>query len=209
MNNSLIKHGEWYREPTTGVLSFDLNERHWNYTYRPRPATGKWRPEHRPQDGSFVNAERPFPCPLGTYCITGVAVNTSAKKNFSTPQDCFKGFFCPSGSISPEGNGPCPTGYYCPTAIDAVICPQGHFCPGTGNVEPIICNPGSYNPLFGQSQCTLCPKAHICPDWGMYEPEICPAGYVCPDRGQSAPVSMCPAGYICNDGTVLSAVPTV
>ena len=122
--------------------------------------------------------------------------------NFTTPQPCFSGFFCPRGSITPQGNGPCPTGYYCPTPTDAYICPAGSFCPKTGNVRPRPCLPGSYNPLRQRSFCTLCPPGHICPTWGMLEPEICPPGFVCIDSGSSMPAIQCPPGYYCPVGTM-------
>ena len=65
-------------------------------------------------EDNLLLAERPFPCPMGMYCKTGAVHNLSIPKNFSHLQKCIDGFFCPFGSSSPEGTGPCPTGYYCP-----------------------------------------------------------------------------------------------
>ena len=145
--------------------------------------------------------EQPFPCPVGHYCRPGVATAAPTPKNFSTPQRCFEGFFCPRGSSSPEGSGPCPTGYYCPGGEEAVPCPEGHHCPGAGNVEPRSCYPGTFNPSAMQSSCALCPAGHVCPEWGQLRPEPCPPGFVCDSLGLSTPAVLCPAGYYCEEGT--------
>ncbi len=149
-----------------------------------------------------VIAEAPWPCPIGFYCRTGVTSQISIPKNFSTPQRCFDGFFCPRGSGNPEGTGPCPTGYFCPTQLDAIVCPRGHYCPGVGNRAPVECYPGTYNPFEGQGNCTVCPTGHVCPGWGGLLPELCPGGYVCMSLGLSFPVVMCPQGYYCGEGTL-------
>ena len=146
-------------------------------------------------------AERPRPCPLGTYCRAGVATNISEYRNFSTPQSCFGGYFCPRGSASPQGSGPCPTGFYCPTHSDAYICPTGAMCPDVANAKPRPCIPGTYNPLRQQGNCSLCPPGHVCPRWGMREPELCPAGFVCNEFGLPQPAVVCPSGYMCAKGT--------
>jgi hypothetical protein len=147
-------------------------------------------------------AEAPLPCPIGHYCRAGAGAQTPIPKNFSTPQRCFDGFFCPRGSKSPEGAGPCPTGFFCPTQLDAIQCPSGHYCPGVGNRGPIECYPGTYNPFEGRSNCTVCPTGHVCPGWGSLLPEICPAGFVCQALGLSLPIIQCPQGYICGEGTL-------
>ena len=59
-----------------------------------------------------IYAPVPFPCPIGTYCRAGASSPVSIPSNFSTPQRCFDGHFCPAGSHSPEGSGPCPTGHF-------------------------------------------------------------------------------------------------
>ena len=166
-------------------------------------------------DNETLLAEMPFPCPIGTYCRTGATHNDTVQRNFSRPQKCLDGFFCPFGSNSPEGSGPCPTGFYCPrrtekngplqkqqvTLYEAIVCPEGMYCPGVGNTGPIDCYPGTYNPFKGQSNCTTCPSGHICPGWKRTQPLICPAGFVCMSEGLSAPVVQCPAGYFCRAGT--------
>jgi hypothetical protein len=108
-------------------------------------------------------AEQPFPCPMGHYCRAGVAAPEPIPKNFSHPQKCFDGFFCPRGSHSPEGTGACPTGYFCPTQTEAYICPVGQYCSGIGNMKPKDCYPGTFNPIVGQSNCTVCTSGHVCP----------------------------------------------
>lgn len=202
----------WYEDYVTGSVLFNSSTYDWSYHDWPYPAVGtsriQWPPT--PQcDGNdcfpgseAVLAESPFPCPIGHYCRSGATSQISIPKNFSTPQRCFDGFFCPRGSISPEGSGPCPTGYFCPTQLDAVICPQGHYCPGVGNSYPLECYPGTFNPFDGRSNCTVCPTGHICPSWGTLLPELCPAGFVCMALGLSFPVVLCPQGYFCDPGTL-------
>ena len=170
------------------------------------------------EDNSMLLAERPFPCPLGMYCKTGAVSNISVPKNFSHPQRCMDGFFCPFGSGTPEGTGPCPTGYYCGLKLtetiaqqrlqrqkipiyEATLCPAGMYCPGVGVTSPKPCYPGTYNPFVGQSNCTTCPTGHVCPGWNRKTAEMCPAGFVCMAEGLSKPAVQCPAGYFCLNGT--------
>jgi hypothetical protein len=147
--------GAWTEDYTTGVVWFDegIYAKHglWNYKIWPfdniTRANGQSRvlwPPSSQCDGetcfpgtTHVLAEAPFPCPIGHYCRSGVVTQTPIPKNFSTPQRCFDGFFCPRGSISPEGQGPCPNGYFCPTQLDAMICPIGQYCPGVGYRAPL------------------------------------------------------------------------
>ena len=125
----------WTLDNVTGVVSFVPTSSSWAYTTWPLPAVGSSRPSNPPEfqcDGLVcaggtqnVLAEAPFPCPIGHYCRAGVGTQIPVPKNFSTPQRCFDGFFCPRGSVSPEGQGPCPNGYFCPTQLDAIVCPPG------------------------------------------------------------------------------------
>lgn len=207
--------GLWVRSNETGFVTFNATARSWPIVPRPGQASGSVQADIPPDKslclenprrcitGSLdLNAESPMPCPLGHYCKAGVATDVSVPKNFSTPQRCFDGFFCPRGSATPEGSGGCPTGHFCPSQTDAVPCPAGHYCPGVGNLHPVECYPGTYNPYMGQSNCTLCPTGHICPGWGRERPELCPAGFVCMSLGLSAPVLQCPQGYWCGEGTM-------
>jgi hypothetical protein len=208
----VLDRDEWQLMAEYGLLSFDASKRGWEIILRPYPEEGFHLLENPPRSFDrlglrhlhHVYAERPHPCPLGYYCRAGVAVNMTqgTARNFSAPQRCYDGFFCPRGSSTPEGRGPCPTGHYCPTPTDAYICPVGHYCPEVGNTRPLECYPGTYNPLLKQSNCTLCPPGHICPSWGMTEPEICPAGFVCIESGLPEPVVMCPPGFYCEAGTL-------
>lgn len=202
----------WYLNNVTGVVSFNSSLFNYSYHAWPAPAVGASRAQAPPAltcDGlvcaggtTAVLAEAPLPCPIGHYCRSGVVTEIPIPKNFSSPQRCFDGYFCPRGSTSPEGAGPCPNGYFCPNQLDAIICPPGHYCPGVGNRDPIECYPGTYNPFEGMANCTVCPTGHICPGWGLLLPEPCPAGFVCMSLGLSYPVVVCPAGYRCAEGTL-------
>ncbi|KAK7253707.1 hypothetical protein SO694_00002342 [Aureococcus anophagefferens] len=209
---AFANNSEYERDAETGVVYLVPPRRDWRLDRRSLPETGTYAPgihPPRPFDASrpmsssrAVLAELPFPCPPGTYCARGASSPVSIPGNFSTPQRCFDGYFCPAGSGSPEGEGPCPTGHFCPTQMLAVACPLGHHCPGVGNTFPRECVPGTYNGLAGMSNCTLCPTGHICPGWTRVAPEICPAGFVCSSLGLSMPVLTCPEGYFCPKGTL-------
>ena len=126
---------QWIEDFVTGVVTFNESSIDWSYKPWPAPAVGESRPNHPPErhcDGlvcsggtTGVLAEAPFPCPIGHFCRAGAGTQIPVPKNFSTPQRCIDGFFCPRGSTHPEGSGPCPNGYFCPTQLDAIICPQG------------------------------------------------------------------------------------
>eukprot|EP01029_Cantina_marsupialis_P013337 TRINITY_DN2955_c0_g4_i10.p1 TRINITY_DN2955_c0_g4~~TRINITY_DN2955_c0_g4_i10.p1 ORF type:complete len:1670 (+),score=351.95 TRINITY_DN2955_c0_g4_i10:496-5010(+) len=177
--------GEWVEDPDTLMLTFVPSSRTWAFVDRVLPETGQSRAEHPPSTENLpLKGERPFPCPIGYYCLPGVATPNPQVKNFSTPQKCFNGFYCPIGSTTPEGDGPCTTGHYCPDDVTSIPCPIGHFCPKVGNIRALECRPGTYNPLTMQSKCVLCPPGHICPGWGRTEPDICPAGFVCMEPGE-------------------------
>ena len=201
---------EWLLNNQSGALTFITSSRTWelrnrsNYPLLDQSASGLTRSEHPPL--VTTNAERPFPCPIGYFCGLGVSDPVPVSKNFSTPQKCFDGFFCPHGSSTAEGKGPCPTGFYCPTDTEAIPCPAAHYCAGVGNTRPKPCYPGTYNPVRAQSNCTLCPQGHICPNTSMAEPVICPAGFVCASRGLPVPVIECPAGHFCVEGTFIRDV---
>lgn len=205
-------NSEYTTDKETQLVSFLDTNRAWTLIPRIAPAVGSRRIEHPPNETSCdyrlcvensvrLLAERPYACPVGMYCKRGVAQQQLRAKNFSTPQKCFQGFFCPRGSSTPEGQGPCPSGHYCPTDVDAVVCPAGQYCPGVGNVRPRDCYPGTYNPIPKQSNCTLCPSGYVCPQWKMLAPVLCPAGFVCISTGLSSPALLCPPGYVCALGT--------
>jgi len=151
----------------------------------------------------YEDADRPLPCPEGTYCTFGTVSNITETLNFTTPQQCFSGFYCPSGSQSPQGAGMCPPGYYCPMAI-AIACPAGSYCEGFGNSQPTLCQPGTYNPLQAQASCKLSEPGTISPGLGRVQPMACPPGFVCNTSGGALPAARCPRGFFCLLGTKTS-----
>jgi len=192
---------EWNLDNITGVVTASIvNVGAWDYMSRESPATG-WRRIFHPPDHANVKAQQPFPCELGRYCRVGVSTTEHIKGDYSTPQLCHEGHFCPRGSISAEGSGACPPGFYCSTPNLAIACDVGHYCPGTGNTFPLPCFPGSYSNSAGQSSCNLCEIGYQCPGWGRIEPEPCQLGYVCDQPGLSIPEKPCPSGYYCEAGT--------
>lgn len=149
----------------------------------------------------FSIAERPLPCPFGMYCMAGVVSEASIAYNFSTPQQCYSGYVCEAGSITPQGTGPCPPGHYCPVG-EQLICPKRMYCPGVANSEPKPCLPGEYNFEFGRSSCRKCPKGTVCPGFARELPEVCTPGFVCDTEGLAVAGTRCPAGHYCLENTV-------
>ncbi|KAK1742182.1 IPT/TIG domain-containing protein, partial [Skeletonema marinoi] len=199
----------WHLDEESGVPTAAMERSLWDYIPRVSPATGLRRFFHPPIDRK-VKAGQPLPCPVSYFCRKGVKTHHHVEGDYSTPQTCLEGHFCPRGSISPEGSGPCREGHYCPdnfVSLSSVViplaipCDIGHYCPGTGNPYPRQCFPGSYNPTTGRSTCILCEIGRQCPEWGMSEPELCEAGFVCDIEGISIPTKLCPGGYICEEGT--------
>ena len=151
---------------------------------------------------NFVVAERPLPCPFGMYCTAGVVSSASIVHNFSTPQQCYAGYVCEPGSMTPQGTGPCPPGHYCPPG-QQLRCPnKGVYCPGVANTEPKPCLPGEYNSEYGQQTCKKCPKGTICPGFARELPEVCTPGFVCDTEGLAVAGTRCPAGHYCLENTV-------
>ena len=191
---------DWNINIHSGKVVQNLDESLWKKSKRQLPATGSSTVDHIPANKNLL-AEQPIPCPLGYYCMSGVSTNVSMAANFSTPQACINGYFCPRGSSVPQGSGPCPTGNFCPTVSLAIICPIGHYCPGVGNIEPLRCYPGSFAPIQGMSNCLPCEIGHVCPSIGLSRPELCPEGFVCDTNGLSVAFKTCPPGFFCDNGT--------
>ena len=149
----------------------------------------------------FTVAERPLPCPFGMYCTAGVVSSASIAYNFTTPQQCYAGYVCEPGSITPQGVGPCPPGHYCPPG-QQLRCPKRMYCPGVANAEPKPCLPGEYNSDYGKDSCQKCPKGTICPGFAREAPEVCTPGFVCDTEGLAVAGTRCPAGHYCLENTV-------
>jgi DNA-binding beta-propeller fold protein YncE len=64
---------------------------------------------------------------------------------------CDAGVYCPAGSSSRAGRGPCPAGFYCQQGADRVPCPPGVFCPaGSSSAAGAgLCNPGMCGDALG------------------------------------------------------------
>lgn len=88
-------------------------------------------------------------------------------------------------------------------------CTAGYYCPGTGNVNPIICDKGNYSDT-GASVCTTCEAGYYCDlnatsQTYMYSDRICPAGLECPPGMTRAPnlvQDKCRKGHYCPKGDV-------
>eukprot|EP00931_Biecheleriopsis_adriatica_P048079 TRINITY_DN27768_c0_g1_i1.p1 TRINITY_DN27768_c0_g1~~TRINITY_DN27768_c0_g1_i1.p1 ORF type:complete len:5619 (+),score=1069.33 TRINITY_DN27768_c0_g1_i1:1474-16857(+) len=154
---------------------------------------------------------KPRQCPPGLHCFQQVQAQNPKPNNFSTPQPCFQGFFCPSGSTSPYGAGACPLGRYCPTPRHTgIVCPERYMCgPYPGNTEPVPCPVGTFNPWLGQWNCTVCLEGGVCPRSRLRLPLPCPCGYECSVRGTTRAFSLCPAGLMCDEGVATPIEPSV
>lgn len=168
-----------------------------------------------------------YACPPGTYsfsydltkpeecsiCPAGRACSWATGFNFSEPQFCAQGHFCPAGTPSPL-SFPCPPGTYSnssdlTSAAECDVCPEGHYCVGGESGPHAACPPGfycpmgtrfaeefpcpqsTYNPLFGQAStdsCLNCTQGHFC-EKGFSQPEACPEGTYMP-YGVSSIITM-------------------
>jgi len=154
---------------------------------------------------------KPRVCPPGLSCYEGAAALNPKSHNFTTPQPCFQGHFCPVGSATPYGAGACPLGKYCPTPRHSgVMCPERYMCgPNLANTEPIACPAGTFNPWTGQWNCTVCLEGGICPHTRLRMPLPCPCGFECSQRGMTRASSMCPAGFTCDENVATTVEPAV
>ncbi|GFH60968.1 hypothetical protein CTEN210_17444 [Chaetoceros tenuissimus] len=202
MSSSLLHSSDWIVDKKTGVATIRRGESEFEIYNRSLPESGMFTIEHFP--GKVVQAEQPIVCSIGFYCLEGVSSPFSRVGDFSTPQPCFDGYFCPRGSWSPQGSGPCKSGFFCPSDRTAVECPIGHFCPGVANVKPTPCLPGTFANATGMAVCHLCEVGHICPNSTMTTPVLCPEGYICDSKGLSIPDKPCTPGFICHIGTSTS-----
>ncbi|TSQ58043.1 Sodium channel subunit beta-3 [Bagarius yarrelli] len=136
------------------------------------------------------------PCPAGYFC----------QGLFEPSGQCQEGYYCSSGSISPNTTG------YKMNSTGNNLCPPGHYCPaGTG--YPLPCPPGTFSSSPGLSmveKCLSCPPGYFCDQPAMANVSdalLCDAGYICVGGSRSArPVDglegyICPNGYSCPIGT--------
>jgi hypothetical protein len=120
---------------------------------------------------------RPYPCPPGTYCLSGTGFRDVLEGNFSHPQPCIAGFYCESGTQSARGTGVCPKGFFCPkgTSIPQPT-PTGHFTKYEGSIKSTVCLPGFYAPTIESKECYPCPPGAECLEEGLSETSLCPPG---------------------------------
>ena len=145
---------------------------------------GSYCPQEQLEDGSYVGAIHPRPCPPGTF---------SGKPNRSQCEDCIAGTFCPL-----------------PGMTKGLTCPVGYYCPG-GATEPSACSRGHYNDLTAStaiSDCKQCDIGFYCDSAGMANGIECPDGYNCYEQGIVNPlleevcdaVGVCTNKYACEKG---------
>ena len=120
---------------------------------------------------------RPYPCPPGTFCLSGVGSDIIMLGNFHHAQPCTEGFFCEAGSRTAKGSGLCPPGFTCPIGTSNPIpSPKGYFAQLFGTVQAEACLPGFYAPTIQSTACYPCPPGTSCEGEGLSEAEICPPG---------------------------------
>ena len=144
-----------------------------------------------PNSSTPTHSYAPVKCPAGYYCPTGTC----------TPNLCPCGYKCPAGSSAPIA---CQPPFYCPSAgaSSQTLCPLGYMCPSPGMCSPIKCPPGTFVSCAGKVSCSPCPAGRYCPLTNVSL--LCPPGYVCP--AESSDKTACPAGHYCHVGSA-SATP--
>ncbi|XP_030258688.1 zonadhesin isoform X7 [Sparus aurata] len=155
-------------------------------------------------------------CPVGHYCVGGVAVPCPAgtygsKEGLQRLRDCT---ICPAGFYCLEGSSQRPTSQF--------LCPQGYYCEeGTATPHGSPCPAGTAGEQLGQTSraaCKRCREGRFCPAGssgpglpcarGRYCPAgleevICPRGTFTPHQGAISVKDClkCPAGFYCPEGT--------
>ncbi|KAG7455700.1 SCO-spondin-like isoform X1, partial [Solea senegalensis] len=128
-------------------------------------------------------------CPVGHYCVGGVALpcpagTYGAIEGLQRLRDCT---ICPAGFYCLEGSSQRP--------ISQFLCPQGYYCEeGTATPHGSPCPAGTAGEQLGQTSraaCKRCGEGRFCPA-GVKDCLKCPAGFYCPE-GRSDPVP-CPPG---------------
>ncbi|KAK1786529.1 hypothetical protein P4O66_017651 [Electrophorus voltai] len=157
------------------------------------------------------------PCPLGHYCVGGVAMQCPAgrygpKEGLQRERDCVMcpaGFYCLEGtSRRPGSQFLCPQGYYCE---EGTAVPHGSPCPaGTaggqlGQTSRAACNrcaEGRYCPAGSAGPGLLCARGRYCPAGTVVEVR-CPRGTFTPHQGALSVKDClkCPGGFYCPEGT--------
>lgn len=148
----------------------------------------------------LVSPLRPLPCPPGTFCLGGVATNSTIDwiqedtEGQFAPQTCQEGTFCEFASSTASGTGKCYAGHYCPPGSDfPVHAPIGTFSGKQGSIASSLCFPGTYSPLNSSLSCMECPAGFSCLGYGTYEPKICPKGTY-RSLADSVTCKLCPSG---------------
>ena len=154
-----------------------------------------------------------YRCLVGMYCLEGTAALVSMLGNFSTPQPCYQGYYCPPGSRSPFGSGGAPLGRFSSAPLyPGTLCPPRFYCgPVTGSRSPTPCPAGTYNGLAGQHNCTLAYEGSVSPAPLLSRPMVADCGYVAGRKGISAvtEADLCPAGTVCGFGTASDKEPKI
>ena len=199
------------------------------------PTIGLVLPSHSCNQGHYCPNgtihPNQFPCPPGTFtsetnlqspeectvCPAGLACGWGSGYNFSKPQFCAQGHYCPLGTPAPNkfpcprGSftgrnnltsvvecSVCPKGYYCEAGKNGPSgkCPPGFYCPeGTQFADQYPCPSTTFNPLYGQFSiltCLNCTTGHFC-ERGTAKPEACPAGSYMPygyDKGTNTTIGL-------------------
>ena len=172
--------------------------------------------------------EKCIECPAGYFCDDPSVID---KDNFVGSYKCFKGHYCPQGTVNGDDN-PCPPGTYNPNfgakaLSECIPAPPGFYIANHGQdalVTTDLCDAGYYCMLgsytatpaggnvFTENTYTLlyndiggpCEDGFYCPEGTPYMIP-CTPGYICDNAINGGPVTvptkLCDAGYYCEQGT--------
>ena len=192
--------------PTTGVTTVSLECKEGYY------CPGKT------SSGASVEAPAEYICPLGHMCPTGTKSPIPCVSGYHASQagmnnctECPPGYYCDANNFCPDSNYTtpelCPVGHFCPEGTRFATqfpCPKGTFNNRTGLEQVLDCSP--------------CDPGMFCSTVGLWEPTgPCWAGYYCamesdradpvgsasePIQRTGAPIGgHCPEGTYCPEGT--------
>ena len=106
-----------------------------------------------------------------------IVVASSSILAAHSPQECLAGRYCAGRAGSVSGTAACPTGFFCPSgSVTPQAAPPGQFVGLLGSVRAYDCASGTFAPYLSLPYCLPCPPGFSCVLPGTTTPALCAAG---------------------------------